>query len=94
MMGIDLLDICFRIEKRYHVTLDAADLLSLVNREPPTDITAGDLHFLVGAKLREAGRPVPRSLWNGIRIALAEGLGVTPMDIKPGSWLIKELGMT
>ena len=93
-MGIDLLDIRFRIEKRFGVTLEIGDMECFAANRHPFDITAAELHFLVGAKLQEAGRPVPRGCWNGIRLVLAEALCVSPHKIKPESWLVKDLGMT
>jgi len=93
-MGIDALDIVFRIEKRYNVKVDMQDWVELANHRTPGDLTAGELHFLIGASLQESNQPVPRSLWNGLRVILAQSLAVSPQKIKPESWLIKDLGMS
>ena len=59
-MGIDLLDIQFRIEKRFAIRLDQTDFNTLfTRRQPPIDATAGDLSALVLAKLTRANQPLP-----------------------------------
>jgi hypothetical protein len=93
-MGIDVLDIMFRIEKRFGIRIVGADWTDLVGKRSPPDITAGELWFLVAAKLHEAHLPVPRSCWNAVRVILSQALRVPPREIKKESWLIRELGMT
>jgi hypothetical protein len=57
-MGIDLLDIQFRVEKRFAIRLDQDDFNTLFGRrQPPGDATAGDLAALVLAKLVGPGKP-------------------------------------
>jgi hypothetical protein len=92
-MGIDLLDIVFRLEKRFDLKIVNADWEDLGAKRKPWDVTAGEVHFLVAAILTEAGRPVPRSCWNGVRVCLSGALCVPPRDIKEDSWLIRDLGM-
>jgi hypothetical protein len=91
-VGIDFLDIEFRIEKEFGIALQVSDLNSVSDARDRSDITAGELHFIIGCKLRESGRPVPRSIWNKVRIVLSQALGVSPHSIKPESWIIKDLG--
>lgn len=59
-MGIDLLDIQFRLEKAFAIRLDQADFDTLfTRRQPPTDATAGDLSTLVLSKITRPGHPLP-----------------------------------
>ena len=92
-MGVDLLDVTFRVEDQFGVKLDNSDWESLFGHRTTFDVSAGELHFLVGAKLGEAGKPVPRSCWNGIRLVLAKTLGIPPNRIKPESRLVRDLSM-
>jgi acyl carrier protein len=93
-MGIDFLDLVFRLEKRYNLILDTGEWERLTANRVNKDITAGEVQFVVGLALRDVGRPVPRSLWNGVRLTLADTLGVKVSRIKPESRLVKDLGMT
>ncbi len=93
VMGLDFLDLSFAIEKRYGIGIDALDLEAVMQFRQPPDVTAGEIHFALGMRLAEMELPVPNSLWNGVRVALAQVLSVSPHEIKPGTWLIKDLGM-
>ena len=89
-MGIDFLDVVHRLERWYGVRLERADLEPLWLR-PARNLTAGELHAAVCDKLRAAGRAVPASSWNGVRLELATVLGVSPFAIRPGSWRVADL---
>jgi hypothetical protein len=54
-MGVDLLDIGFRIEKKFHVSVSKDDLVGLLR---DNDVTAGDLYELILTKLhlQDVGR--------------------------------------
>ncbi len=93
-MGIDVLDITLRLEQRYGIQVTPSDWESALQRRDPSDVTAREIHQIVMTKLSEAGKPVPRSCWNGVRLALSESLGKSPSKIRPASRLIKDLGMT
>ncbi len=93
-MGIDFLDLTFRIEKLLGVTLDNDDWFESAKGRARGDMTAGELHFLVGVKLREAELPVPWSCWTRVRVAVAETAGVPIHEVKRDSWLCEDLGLT
>ena len=89
-MGLDIVEILMQIEDRFEIKSLDSVLDSIAESGP--DLTAGELHFLVGVKLRELGRPVPRSCWNGIRLAIGETLNISPLTIRPHTRLLADLG--
>jgi hypothetical protein len=91
-VGVDWLDIRFRLERRFDVRIEHADFDHLRGRSR-ADLTAGELFEVVCVRLRSAGRPVPPSAWNGVRLELAQALNVSPLGIRRGSWLAGDLGM-
>lgn len=91
-MGLDAVEIALEIEDRFDVTFEPGDWEAL-GTDRFGDFSAGALHFLVGVKLREAGKPIPPSLWHGIQLVLARALNKRPLQIRPDSRLIADLGM-
>lgn len=91
-MGVDWLDIRFRIERRYGVRFERDDFTHRPNIRT-NDITAGELFAVVAEKLQASGRRVPASCWNGVRLEVGEALSVSPLTIRSGTLLIAELGM-
>lgn len=86
--------IFYQIEKSCGIGLDAADWDSVAGQRKPADMTVAELHFLVGAKLSDAGKPVPPDLGDDVQSILATTLGARRHEVKPESWLVKELGMS
>ncbi len=94
LMGIDFLDLQFRIERRIGITISPEDLNDLVEHRHPPDFTAGALQFAIGARLSELGLPIPENLWEMICEDLGDVCGARPNSIKPSTWIIKDLGFT
>ena len=92
-MGIDALDITFRLEKRFGIKTSRDDLKAFENTDWSA-FTAGFLHDLICEKLRQAKRPIPRSTWNGVRLDIARGIGISPLLIRREQRLIQDLGMS
>jgi hypothetical protein len=90
-MGIDFLDVAFRIEKQFGVRIEPADILPAWTKDDRNDVTAGEFHEIICEKCREQGIKVPRSSWNQLKLALVDALGVTPSEIKKDAWLRKDL---
>ncbi|MEX0717933.1 MAG: hypothetical protein WD066_15165 [Planctomycetaceae bacterium] len=98
-MGIDFLDIRFRLEKRFEVRLDRHSetaLLATFEAASPEerDFTAGALHDWICEECRRAGRPVPTSSWTRVKLTLAEVLLIAPHEIRRDSRLVRDLGMS
>ena len=92
-VGIDWFDVRFRLERVFEVELRPADFQHLWTDRRVADLTAGELHEVICAKLRSQGRPVPFSSWNRVRRELAEALAISPFAIRRSSWLLADLGM-
>ena len=88
-----MLDIVFRIERRHGVRLESSDFSHLW-KTGQTDTTAGDLYEILCITLHQSGKAVPPSCWNGLRLDLANALGVSPLIIRRESKLIADLGMS
>ncbi|MCA9068990.1 MAG: hypothetical protein KDA84_08710 [Planctomycetaceae bacterium] len=91
-MGVDWLDIQFRLERRFDIKLNRMDLERLWDEERQ-DLTAGDLLSLVSDTLQTQNRKVSFSAWTRVRLEVAIALGVSPQKIHRESWLIADLGM-
>src|SRR5690348_15122595 len=85
-MGIDLLDITFRIEKAFNVKLSLKDYSDLARDR---DIVVGELYELILSKmhLRDVGRSSIRlneRLWSQMRTALHLATATPPERIELG----------
>jgi hypothetical protein len=67
-VGIDLLDIQFRLEKRFTIRITGPDFDPLFSRRRPPDATAADLAALVLAKLTAGEGPNPPEEYRSHRI--------------------------
>lgn len=88
-MGLDLLDVTFRIEKTFGVKLSSDELQAL---ERDHDVVVGDLYELVLTKLnlRDAGRDSVRLneyCWTWMRLALETATEVAADRIELGTAL-------
>lgn len=88
-----MLDIVFRLERRFGVRLESADF-EFMHAPGRTDITAGELFEALCSRFRAVGRPVPVNCWNGVRLELANVLLVSPLSIRRETKLIGDLGMS
>ncbi len=95
-MGIDMLDLMFRLEKQFHVPIEWEPLERIAKRFSPNDITAGDVHRVVCDTCRDAGVAVPASSWHRVKLAIIHSCPrpVSPTRITPHTRLYAELGFT
>jgi hypothetical protein len=91
-MGIDTLDIIFRLEKAFGIKIPRNVLFEESWDWRRRDVRVGELHEQLCRRLREAGRPVPHSSWHRVKVCVAESLGVELRKINRESWLFRELG--
>jgi hypothetical protein len=92
LWGIDWLDIVYRLERDFGVSLTAADF-AVWSPEVRVALTAGQLWEIVAAKIRASGREVPGDGWNRVVAALSGALNVKPLRIFPQARLFADLGM-
>jgi len=94
-MGIDLLDISFRIEREFGVRLEMRDLVFPEQREKIQDPTAGQLfEFLLRSlpDLEHAARPTDEDLWRRLQLIIADVCFIPPTAVIPTARLWADLG--
>jgi len=95
-VGIDYLDIVFRIEKLFHARLDLREFEPVVRDRKPWDMTVAELIREVESKLekRTGHSPDLSEIDEPVRRIIADALGAKPEAVRSEAWLIKDLGMT
>jgi|GEM_PF-5963736 len=96
-MGIDFLDLQFRLEKRFNIDFGGREntrWIELIMQRDPPDITAGEMYAVVIEKLQEQGREIPANGWAMFCFEVSRCLGVDEGDIYSDSLLAQELGMS
>jgi hypothetical protein len=92
LWGVNWLDIAYRMEREFGITLTEADFESLP-AAARVALTAGQLWELVKAKFMAADDEVPTDGWDRVVAVLAEALTIKPSRIAPDSRLYADLGM-
>jgi len=96
-MGIDFLDLNFRVEKRFGVQLHVADFPPEILHNNAL-LTAGlysdTVQRKINARLRGTGQPEAGDVWPQVRDLIAATVQMDPHEITPESRLIQDLGYT
>jgi hypothetical protein len=92
LWGVDWLDIVYRVEREFGVSLTAGDFAEWPE-EMRIGLTAGQVWELVASKLRAGGSVVPDDGWGLVVGVLSDALNVRPERIAPESRLYADLGM-
>ena len=100
-MGIDLLDLTFRVEKEFGIKLERDGLLEFLHAgntdEPPTgawtDIRVRDFLEYVRENLERQKVESTTEIYERVCDIIAETLGVDDSEITLDAWLVKDLGM-
>jgi hypothetical protein len=92
LWGLDWLDIVYRVEREFSITLVGADFGGWA-RDARVELTAGQLWELVVAKVRAADTAVPADGWPRLVTNLSEALNVKPQHVNPDSRLCADLGL-
>jgi hypothetical protein len=96
-MGIDILDLFFRLERTFGVKIGREESLDLLRTSDPPDVTAGELFAFVREKVRSAGTSVlddeldSDALWPIFQRALSDSLGVERDEVTKDRWVLREL---
>lgn len=91
-MGLDLIDLMCRIERRFSCETPHEGILGVPGRSKQDDLTAGELHDWVCEECRRQTVVVPFSSWNRIRLCLHEACGFPACRIRRSSYMIRDLG--
>lgn len=99
-MGIDLLDLTYRVEREFDISLERGNMMQLLNdgntSDPPkgawTDIRVADyVAFVEAAIVAQHGSPAPE-VYDRIKKHIVDCLGVTAFDVSSDAWMVRDLG--
>lgn len=107
-MGVDLLDINFRLQREFAVEIDmhglTSELLKLIELAESEavasggrierDITVQQLFSVVCNRIYHQHGSVPEDAWPRFAGIIVDVLLVRPEEVRPGAWLERDLGMS
>ena len=99
-MGIDGLDIMFRIEKAFGIRIPRGRIYwseeqrQLKRLPMATGLTIGDIHRRTCELLAEMNVPVPDDSWERVTQCVGGALSISPTTIRPQDRLMEDLGAT
>jgi acyl carrier protein len=95
-MGIDLLDVAFRLERRFGVRVSREQLEKLVLKHDPPDIRVGDLFDFIRGEVPRSGvldlELDAHALWPIYQREISDALGVDIENVTKEKGLIHDLG--
>jgi hypothetical protein len=95
-MGIELIDLAFRIDRRFGVRVSRDQLSKLAMRNDPPDIIIGDLFDFICGEVPQSGvldlELDADALWPIFRRAISDALGIDLEEITKEKGLIRDLG--
>src|SRR5262245_46271235 len=92
LRGIDWLDIVYRLQREFGVTITAGNFNGWP-AEARAALRAGQLWVLVCTKLSDTGAERPKDGWERVVAALSEALNVKPGQVTLESRLSLDLGL-
>lgn len=100
-MGVDWLDLTFRLEKRFDIKITRADF-EVLDQEISAkrghlklpDVTAGEIHDWIVALCQSKGVKKPHSSWTRVRIAFGQTTATVPQRIHRETFIVMELGFS
>ena len=97
-MGLDLLDVKYRLEQRFGVKVTNEQMTKLAMRNEPPDINVGDLFELIRDQIPQSGvldlEIDAELLWPLFQQEISDALGVNVEDVTKDKGLIHDLGAT
>jgi hypothetical protein len=95
-MGIDLLDVAFRLERRFGVKISRDQLFKMIMRNEPPDLIVGDLFDFIRAEIPQCGvvdlELDADAVWPMFQREISNGLGVEVEAVTKEKGLIHDLG--
>jgi hypothetical protein len=96
LMGVDILDLMFGMEKRFGIRIRREEWIELMERNDPPDVTAGELFGFVmtrAGRFGYAGDEMDAvSNWLAFQREVSDSLGVEPGEVEKGKRIIRDLG--
>jgi hypothetical protein len=97
-MGVDILDLTFRLERRFGIKIRRDDLVKLIEKNEPPDVTVGQLFDFVRSRADRVALLDDEMdadlIWLMFQREVSDALGVEPGEVLKGSWIIRDLGAT
>ncbi len=90
-MGLEFLDLTFRLERDFAVALPKRSFLQEADVYR-RDIRAEQVHEGIRTFLKHSSFPIPEDSWQRIQKSIAGTVGLKPEQVMRDSWLIKDLG--
>jgi hypothetical protein len=95
-LGWCLIDIAFRLERRFGVRISGEELLQLAGKHDPPDIRVGELFDFIRRQAHVFGvldcEQDAEILWPLYRRELSDGLGIDEEHVTKDKWFVRELG--
>ncbi len=95
-MGIDILDVIYRLERRFGIVMRREDWIELMRKNGIADIPVGDLFALIKDRIRSSNAMDDEIdadwTWPAFQIEISHALGVEPDEVQPDRWIVGDLG--
>jgi acyl carrier protein len=95
-MGLELLDLAFRLERRFGVRVSRDQLSKLAMRNDPPDIRVGDLFNFIRGEDPQTGvldlELDAGALWTIFQREISDTLGIDLEEVTKDKGLIRDLG--
>ena len=95
-MGMDLLDLAFRLERHFGVRVSMDQLRKMWIKNEPPDISVGELFDFVRGQVPQAGvldlDADADILWPLFQREVSDALGVELWEVTKDKWLVQDLG--
>lgn len=96
-MGIDLLDLFFRIERVFKIKIDRTEIDNLMasaaSNGAKRDIRVRDLVTWIESQVRAKHPEYDGDVFEQTRPEIASCLYVNESEVTPDAWMVKDLGM-
>jgi hypothetical protein len=94
--SIDVLDLAFRLERRFGVRISRDQLLKMGMRNDPWDISVGELFIFIRAEAPQFGvldlDVDAEVVWRNYQRAISDALGIEAQEVTKDKWLGHDLG--
>jgi hypothetical protein len=95
-MGLDILDLVFRLERRFGIRISRDNLYKALDKSESPDMKVGELFEYVRRRAVLAGvldeEMDAESLWIMFLRDVSDALGVEPCEVAKDQWLVRDLG--
>ena len=100
-MGIDLLDLQFRVEREFNIQISSeviTQFLESGNTENPpegawTDTRVSDFVLLVKATIKEQHGEIKVDIFERVQFHIAACMNIPVESMTPNAWMVRDLGM-